>query len=62
MRFDAANPWHLKRRSFGIDIGCDVGWTADDVDLSGAPRLNGIVDLGCYEYWPKLSGLMLLLR
>ena len=60
--FDAADPWHLKRRSFGIDIGCDVGWTADDVDLAGVLRLNGIVDLGCYEFWPKRSGLILLFR
>jgi len=36
-------------------------WTADDVDYAGNGRLNGPVDIGCYERWPKI-GLQILVR
>jgi len=36
-------------------------WTAEDVDYAGKGRLNGPVDIGCYERWPKI-GLQILVR
>ena len=46
-----------------IDKGCEAGWTADDLDLAGNPRVfNEIVDIGCYEYFKKRMGFILLLR
>lgn len=31
------------------DAGTNLAWMAGATDLSGAPRINGIVDMGCYE-------------
>ena len=44
------------------DAGTASGWTADDVDLAGRPRLrDGKIDMGCYQIVP-LPGLMLMLK
>ena len=44
------------------ETGNPTGWTADDVDLAGKPRLrNGKIDMGCYQAEP-LPGLMLMVK
>ena len=44
------------------EAGNATGWTVDDVDLSGAPRLrDGKIDIGCYQAVP-LPGLLLMLK
>ena len=44
-------------------VGLVMDWMADGVDLAGNPRLcNGVVDAGCYQYWPSGNGLLLLFR
>ena len=44
------------------EAGNATGWTVDDVDLSGAPRLrDGKIDIGCYQAVP-LPGFMLMLK
>lgn len=55
-------PYALYKKSPCIDAGTDAGWSEDDVDLAGAKRLNGAVDLGCYEWWNRRSGLTVILR
>ena len=56
----------LKKRSSLRDIGQVPDWAKEPgcVDLDGNPRLSaaGTIDLGCYQYTAKPSGLMLLLR
>ena len=62
---DEAHPYGLmlKKSSGLIDKGMDVGFTADDVDLAGLGRINGAaIDPGCYEWYPRNCGLMILLR
>lgn len=59
---DAPNAFHPKHRSGLVDVGADVGFTADDLDLAGTNRVQGAaVDIGCYEYCPKI-GFLLLVR
>lgn len=53
----------LKKRSPAVGAGDPSIWTVSDVDLANQPRLTGgAVAVGCYEYVPKKSGLILLLR
>ncbi len=48
-----ANPYYsLHKRSPACDAGQALAWTATDTDLAGNRRLNGRVDIGCYEFWP----------
>ena len=56
------DPYQLKRTSYGVDGGADVGYTDEDTDLLGNPRVvRSAVDLGCYEYMPRI-GLLLMVR
>ena len=49
---DPKAPWFAPRASsLARDAGMDRGYSADAVDLAGRLRLNGPVDIGCYEYW-----------
>ena len=44
------------------ETGDATGWTEDDVDLAGKPRLrDGKVDIGCFQAVP-LPGFMLMLK
>ncbi len=56
------DPYALYRKSPYVDAGDDGDWTADDRDLAGNPRLNGTVDLGCYENWDRAPGLFIRFR
>ena len=59
---DDENAFKPRTRAPFRDKGAAVGMTADDTDLAGANRVNGIIDFGCYECWLPLPGLMLLVR
>lgn len=60
---DPGAPWYaLSRKSPARDAGSDVGFTSSDVDLAGKCRICGIIDIGCYEYWPTLSPTVLLFK
>ena len=51
----------IKSSSPCVNAGDPTGWTDDDVDLLGTPRLRkGAIDMGCYQ--ATLQGLMLLVR
>lgn len=56
------HPYALNRDSPCLDKGVNDGWTADDIDLAGNKRLNGIVDIGCYENWYVAPGLKVVFR
>lgn len=44
-------------------MGLVLDWMSDSVDLAGNSRLyNGVVDAGCYQYWPSGNGFMLMYR
>lgn len=55
--------YSLQRKSPAVNKGIDYGiFAASDYDITGKKlRLNGIVDLGCYEYWPQ-SGFKIIIR
>ncbi len=40
----------------------EVGFTATDTDFAGNLRLNGTVDMGCYEFWPSIKPTMIMLH
>lgn len=47
----ATGDYRLSFGSPGIDTGIDTGWTLDDVDLAGMPRLKFQgYDMGAYEF------------
>ena len=50
------------RGSAAFDRGLTLPWMAEAVDLAGNPRLNGTVDMGCYECWMPNTGTMFLIR
>ena len=56
------DPYALYRKSPYVNAGDNGSWTADDKDLAGNPRLNGTVDLGCYENWDRAPGLFMRFR
>ena len=60
---DRKAPWYAPQRgSRARDNGLERGYAADALDLSGRLRLNGPVDIGCYEHWPMLDGTKVMLR
>ena len=51
----------IKSSSPCVDAGDPMGWTEDDVDLLGNPRLRkNKIDIGCYQ--AILSGLILMVK
>lgn len=48
---DAANGDYTASKDGGLyNAGADVGWTENDLDLAGKPRVaHGRIDIGCYE-------------
>ena len=55
--------WYaLRTRSPARDAGMEVGFTATDTDFAGNLRLNGTVDMGCYEFWPSIKPTMIMLH
>ena len=54
-------PYWLRTSSPCANTGDASGWTADDIDLLGRPRLRDrFVDMGCYECGS--SGLLLMIK
>lgn len=62
---DALHPFgYLPSLTFSdaIDKGDNLSYGPSDRDLAGCIRVaRDIVDIGCYEYWPKI-GLLLFVR
>lgn len=56
------HPYALHRRSPLVDAGDNGTWTSSDIDIAGAGRLNGPVDIGCYENWVEAPGIQVLFR
>ena len=55
--------WALTAGSPLRGKGADVGFTAEDLDLAGRPRLrDGKLDLGCYECWLNPGGMFMSVR
>jgi len=49
---DAVNGnWRQWGRSPCVDTGTNQPWMVTARDLDGRRRLNGVSDMGCYEYW-----------
>ncbi len=60
---DPKAPWYAPQRgSPARDAGLTRGYAETDLDLAGRLRLNGPVDIGCYENWPFSGGTRFLLR
>lgn len=63
---DAANgDWTPTASSPWVNLGRDQPWMAGARDLRNDrhfPRLNGVVDMGCYEYSPLVSPTVLSFR
>ena len=58
----AEHPYSTRGRSPARDAGVAAFWTAADTDIAGKCRLNGPVDIGCYEFWPLRAPTSVLLR
>ena len=53
----------LRRDSPAINAGGGTPvWSENSLDLAGKPRLNGAVDMGCYEYWPYIFGTHVIVQ
>lgn len=60
---DPAHPYALKRRSDYVGQGKVESWMSTAADLAGSPRLrDGKVDIGCYQNWDPVPGMLLMLR
>lgn len=63
---DAANgDWTPTASSPWVNRGQNQSWMASAFDLRNDkhfPRLNGVVDMGCYEYSPLNRGLSIFVR
>lgn len=60
---DPRAPWFAPRSgSPARDAGMERGYTESSLDLAGRLRLNGPVDIGCYEYWPGNFGTIFGVR
>lgn len=71
---DKGLPYYsLQRKSPAVDVGTNLTYTVESVDLVGNPRVvtkgdtlaknpNAIVDIGCYENQEPAPGLILLLK
>jgi hypothetical protein len=40
----------------------EQSWATDALDLAGNGRLNGTIDIGCYEFWPSTDGTTVMLQ
>lgn len=62
--YDPATPYAIRRWKKTLGQGLnDVGFTADDLDRAGNPRLrDGELDIGCYQCMIPPSGMVLLFR
>ena len=56
------HPYALCHLSPCIGFGTNDGLSENDIDLAGNKRLNGIVDVGCYENWHVSPGLKVVVR
>ena len=57
-----AHPYALHRKSPCIDAGDNGSYSPADLDLAGNLRVNGTVDIGCYENWDRIPGLTFILK
>ncbi len=56
-------PWYaLRPHSPAIDAGAEQSWATGALDLAGNPRLNGPIDIGCYEFWPSTDATTVMLQ
>lgn len=60
--FDPVHPYKLRLRSPARDRGLAVVGADKARDFADAGRLNGTIDIGCYECWLEPSGALLIVR
>ncbi len=61
--YDVERPYAIRPWRTLLGSGVSVGFTADDVDRAGNPRLrDGQLDLGCYQCMLQTAGLSLIFR
>lgn len=59
---DSRAHWYMPRaKSPARDSGVDHFYTESSLDADRKKRLNGAVDIGCFEYWPGGFATQLLL-
>ena len=60
---DPVHPYAIKRRSPCVAAGQVETWMETATDLAGNLRLrDGKVDIGCYQNWDPVPGMLLILR
>ena len=61
-KLKAKKGYLIRSSSPCVNAGDPTGWTADDVDLLGNPRLRkgSTIDMGCYQ--ATLQGLLLMVK
>ena len=60
--YNPKRSWYAPRkRSPAVNAGLEQSWATDALDLAGNGRLNGTIDIGCYEFWPSTDGTKVLL-
>ena len=60
-QFASATDFHVLAGSPCIDTGTNLPWMAGATDLDGNPRVvDGLVDMGCYEFVPEPGSALLL--
>ena len=55
--------WYAPRsRSPAVNAGAEQSWSTNTLDLAGNDRLNGRIDIGCYEFWPSTDPTRLMVK
>ena len=56
------HPYSLRYSSPARDQGLSFAWAEGSTDLAGNPRVNGTIDIGCYECYLPPVGTMMIFR
>lgn len=59
---DPEHPYELAYSSPARDKGLMIDWPEGTTDLAGQGRVNGQVDIGCYECWLPAVGTMVVVH
>ena len=56
------HPYAINRSSPALDKGLTINWPEGATDLAGQARVNGQVDIGCYECWLPSVGTLVVVH